>query len=53
MTQAQLASLIGTDQSVVSRLERDRYPVTLPLIRKICDATGLPLSRLASGESTQ
>lgn len=41
LTQAQLARLIGTDQSVVSRLEDAEYKGhSLAMLRRIADALG-------------
>jgi transcriptional regulator with XRE-family HTH domain len=44
LTQKQLAELIGTQQSVISRIERaDYYGRSLTLLRKIAKALGLKL----------
>ena len=44
ITQTQLANAVGTQQSVISRLESGRHPVEVKLLTRIAEAFGVPLA---------
>lgn len=46
VSQAELARRVGLDQSGVSRLERGKRPVTLPTLRAVARALGVPVTAL-------
>lgn len=48
MTQTDLAELIGTKQSAISRLERGEEDITLSRAEAICEALSVELSEMVS-----
>lgn len=48
MTQTDLAELIGTKQSAISRLERGEEDITLSRAEAICDALSVELSEMVT-----
>jgi len=48
LTQTDLADLIGTKQSAVSRIERGDEDITMSRAETICEALGVELSEMVS-----